>query len=241
MDIQKIINKQVTQNYSDTSPWPEVDEWHNQTYHNIFKFVTQKLNKYSRDISIILNAGSGGTVYPYVGKMIHLDIVDTHIKNYPNYIVSSVEEIPMQNESVDIIICVGSVINYADYQKTIKELSRILKPNGILILEFERSNSGEFLFTKKHNELIFHQTYYYNNQQHVLWLYNERNIQKTMKIHNLKIIQKHRFHIISSLLNRFGMSEKKASKYSMFDFIFAPISYYLAHNCILVSKKISKI
>ena len=37
MDIQKIINKQVTQNYSDTSPWPEVDEWHNQTYHNILK------------------------------------------------------------------------------------------------------------------------------------------------------------------------------------------------------------
>ena len=241
MDIQNIINEQATQNYSNKSPWPEADEWHEKTYINIFKFVTKKLKKYSSDISIILNAGSGGTVYPHAGKMIHLDIVDTYIKNYLDYIVASVDKIPMQNESVDIIICVGSVINYADYQKTLKEFSRILKPNGVLILEFERSNSGEFLFTKKHNKLIFHKTYHYNNQQHVLWMYNERNILKTMKLYNLKTIQKHRFHTVSTLLNRFGMSEKKASKYSMFDFILAPVSYHLAHNCILVSKKISKI
>lgn len=143
--------------------------------------------------------------------------------------------------SIDFIICVGSVINYADCQKSIFEFSRILKPNGILVLEFERSNSGEFLFTKNHHKMIFSKTYLYNNQKHILWLYNEKNIQKILRLNGFKIFNKSRFHIFSTLLNRFGLSEKKAAKYIKIDKLFLPFSYPLAHNCILFAKKLPEI
>ncbi len=237
MNTQDTINQQAYKNYSTKNPWPESDAWHDKTYQCIYNFVTKQLKNYDRDDAIILNAGSGGTVYPHRGQMIHLDIIESYINNFENYIVASIDQTTLDNESIDIVICVGSVINYADYQKSIEEFSRILKPGGILILEFERSNSGEFLFKKNHNSIIFPQAYYYNCQKHTLWMYNEKNIIKTLKIYGFKTTKKYRFHTMSTLLFRFGMPEKKAAKYLKADKLLAPFSYYLAHNCILISKK----
>lgn len=239
MDTQDKINQQALENYSNKNAWPEADAWHAQTYQTIYNFVVKQLKNYDRDNVLILNAGSGGTVYPHKGKMIHLDIIESYIKNFKYHIVASIDQTTLDDESVDIVICVGSVINYADYQKSLEEFSRILKPDGILILEFERSNSGEFLFNKKHNSIIFPQTYYYNGQKHTLWMYNEKNIIKILKLYGLKTTNKYRFHTMSTLLYRFGMQEKKAAKFLKADKLLAPFSYYLAHNCILISKKTS--
>lgn len=241
MDIQDKINSSAFENYSNKNPWPDLDNWHKETFRNIYNFTTKQLSKYDNSKALILNAGSGGTDYPHKGTMIHLDIIESYINKFPHYIVSSIDQITLDNESVDIIICVGSVINYADYQKSIKEFSRILKPNGILILEFERSNSGEFLFKKNHHRAVFPQSYYYNEQQHILWMYNEKTIIKTMKNYGLTTIKKYRFHIMSTLLNRCGITESKSAKFIKADRLLAPFSYSLAHNCILISKKTSNI
>ena len=241
METQEGINKRAVENYKNKSPWPNADDWHKTTYAILYKAVSTFLKKYSKHNMLILNAGSGGTDYPHSGEIIHLDIVDSQIKQYPNFIVSSIENIPLKDNSIDIIICVGSVLNYADCQKSISEFNRILKPNGMLVLEFERSNSGEFLFTRNHNKTIFSKTYLYNEQKHILWMYNEKNIVKILKLNNLNVFKKKRFHIFSTLLNRFGISEKNAAKYIKLDKIFALLSYPLAHNCILFAKKVSKI
>ena len=91
---------------------------------------------------IVLNAGCGKTTYKTCATIIYMDIIEEYISSFENHIVGSIEKIPLQDSSVDCVICVGSVINYADIQKAMSEFSRILKPNGILILEFERSNSA---------------------------------------------------------------------------------------------------
>ena len=221
METQEEINNRAVQNYKDKNPWPDADEWHKYTFVTIHKIVSNFLKKYSQKNMLILNAGSGGTNYPHNGDLIHLDIVDSQIKQYSNYIVASIENIPLADNSIDIVICVGSVINYADCQKSLFEFTRILKPNGILILEFERSNSGEFLFTKKHNKTIFSKTYLYNSQNHILWMYNEKNIVRILKFNKLKVFKKKRFHVFSTLLNRLGMSEK------MLQNILSWIKYFL--------------
>ena len=235
---QEDIDKRAKENYSVEEPWPEDDEWHKVTLSKIKKYVKKELSKYDSMNAVILNAGSGGTTYPCLGKMIHLDIVDNKIKHFDDFIVSSIDNIPLPDNSIDIVICVGSVLNYADGARSITEFSRILKIAGIMILEFERSNSAEFLFHKEHNRLLFTKEYEYNKQKHLLWMYSEQYILKLLKACDFKIIHKKRFHTLSSLFYRFRMMDQKAAKFACYDGILSGISYFLAHNCILTAKKI---
>ena len=125
------------------------------TYSAEKRIVEKWLEQYSTDGMRILNAGSGGTEYKTAGEIIHLDIIEKFVCAFKDYIVGSVEDINLPNNCIDGVICVGSVLNYCDAQKAISEFSRILKPQGFYVLEFERSNSAEFLWTTNHGKYIF--------------------------------------------------------------------------------------
>lgn len=237
MSIQEDISRKAAENYASASPWPENDVWHRHTFISEKKIVETWLAKVTAPNMMILNAGSGGVNYETQGIIIHLDIIESYIKTYKHYIVGSVEQIDLPCKSIDGIICVGSVLNYADAQRTIAEFSRILKPNGFFIIEFERSNSAEFLATKNHGKMIFSKEYSYNNQSHLLWLYSEKHIRKILQTYHLKIHKCKHIHTLSSLVNRFGISESKAAPLSRLDRAFEFISYPLAHNVMLFGTK----
>lgn len=224
-------------NYSSTTPWPKKDIWHEHTHKSIASIVEQWLVKYSNSQMLILNAGSGGTEYKANAKMIHLDIIEKYISHFENHLVGSVEKINLPSNSLDGIICVGSVINYADAQRTISEFSRLLKTGGFLILEFERSNSAEFLWTSQYNKYIFQKEYIYNNQKHLLWMYSEKHLLHTLKQYKIKIRSIKRIHILSSILYRIGMTEQKAAPFSKYDYLCKCVSSPLAHNTILLGFK----
>lgn len=237
MSTQDDIQKIAIENYSSSTPWPENDAWHKHTYISEKKIVEQWLEKASSKTMILLNAGSGGTEYQTQGTVIHLDIVESYIKNCKNYIVGSVDNIDLPDESVDGVICVGSVLNYADAQRTISEFSRILKPNGFFIIEFERSNSAEFFATSNYGKALFSKKYYYNQQTHMLWLYSEKHIRQLLNYYKLKVKHCKRIHTLSSILNRIGLSEKTAALFSCYDSLFQLISYPFAHNTLLFGTK----
>lgn len=231
------VRKAAISNYSNSTPWPEQDVWHKYTFSSIKHTVEHWLADCSDESMTILNAGSGGTEYETKGNLIHLDIVEKYVCQFEKYLVGSIESINLPDSSIDGIICVGSVLNYADAQRSISEFSRILKPNAFLILEFERSDSAEFLWTKQHGKDIFSKEYIYNQQTHFLWMYSEKHICQLLKYYNLRICKRKRLHSVSSLLYRLGMSESKAAPYSKFDAISQLLSYSLAHNVILLGTK----
>lgn len=236
-DIKKVENT-AKENYKESEPWPDDDIWHSYTYKILQKHIQDYINEFQlKNTQVVLNAGCGKTTYKTCATIIHMDIIEEYINLFENYLVGSIEKIPLQDCSVDCVICVGSVINYVDIQKAMSEFSRILKPNGILILEYERSNSAEFLFTKKYAKTVFMQTYQYNNQTHYLWMYDEKFVLQLAEFYKFCCIKKYRFHSISSLLFRFGLSEKKAAKCSKFDNWSQPFSYFFAHNEILIFEK----
>ena len=237
MKDKQEVQKTAKLNYSKSTPWSDQDVWHSYTFKSIKQIVETWLKIYSSKNALILNAGSGGTNYQVNRKFIHLDIIEKYICNYDRYIVGSIESIDLPNASVDGVVCVGSVLNYTDAQRSIAELSRILKPEGFLILEFERSNSAEFLCTKKYGKYIFRQDYLYNNQRHLLWMYSENHIRQLLKLNNFYICKYKRIHIISSLLYRLGMSEIIAAPFSRYDYATQLISYTFAHNTILLGIK----
>ena len=239
MNIQDEISKMAIKNYQSAPSWPNDDKWHERTRFLEKQIIEEWLSKIDFPQSTILNAGSGGTSYTTKGDIIHLDIIKSYIDNFSHYIVGSVENIDLPRESVDIVVCVGSVLNYSDVQKSISEFSRILKPGGFFIIEFERSNSAEFIGTKRHGSDIFCKQYTYNNQTHLLWMYSERHIRRILKNYHLAVLHCRRIHTISSLVNRFGVSDSKASRLSCLDRLFEFISYPLAHNALLFGNKIS--
>ena len=236
-DIKDVENT-AKENYKKSEPWPDDDIWHSYTYKILYKHIQDYIDELQfKNTQVVLNAGCGKTTYKTCATIIHMDIIEEYINLFENYLVGSIEKIPLQDCSVDCVICVGSVINYVDIQKTMSEFSRVLKPNGILILEFERSNSAEFLFTKKYAKTLFMQTYQYNNQTHYLWMYDENFVLQLAEFYKFRCQKKYRFHSLSSLFFRFGLSEKKAAKYSKFDDWLQPFSYFFAHNEIFIFEK----
>ena len=237
--LQDKITQKAMSNYSNSSPWPKDDVWHGYTYSSIKHTTEQWLSIWSEAGMRILNAGSGGTEYKTKGTVIHLDIIEQYICHFDEYLIGSIENIALPDTSVDGVICVGSVLNYTDAQKAISEFQRILKPGGFLILEFERSNSAEFLWTKQHGKYIFSKEYCYNQQTHLLWLYSEKHIRQLLSSYSFRIEKCYRFHSLSSLLYRIGISEEKAAPYSKLDHALHILSYPLAHNVMLLAKKLS--
>ena len=240
MDVKDINAVEYTakKNYKKSEPWPDNDIWHSYTYKILYHQIQNYIDELQlKNTQVLLNAGCGKTTYKTRATIIHMDIIEEYINLFETYLVGSVEKIPLQNCSVDCIICVGSVINYVDIQKAMAEFSRVLKPNGILILEFERSNSAEFLFTKNYAKTVFMQTYHYNNQIHYLWMYDEKFVLQLAEFYKLVCNKKYRFHNTSSILFRIGISEKKAAKYSKFDNWLQPFSFFFAHNVVLILEK----
>lgn len=234
VDVAKIEDKAL-ENYVDYTG--EEDFWHNQVEKVLFPFVSKRIKKYTNKDSVILNAGSGGETYFCDAKLIHLDIVDTNIKQFPHHIVASVTDIPLEDNSIDMIICVGSVLNYTDVSKALDEFKRVLKPNGKLILEFERSDSLDLKHSNKHHADMCEQTYEYDGKEHTLIMYGEKYIKSLVKSKGFDINKKKRFHIFSTLLTSLKVSEDKAAKYQKLDFLLKPISYGIAHNVIMVLTK----
>ncbi len=237
MSTQDEISRIAVKNYSTSDPWPDNDLWHAHTYLSEKNIVEGWLSEVATREMTILNAGSGGMEYDCQGTIIHLDIIESYIKRHENYIVGSVENIDLLDASVDGIICVGSVLNYADAQRALCEFSRVLKPSGFFIIEFERSNSAEFLATGNHGKTLLLKDYHYNGQTHKLWLYDEKYIRQMLKFYNLTVYKNKRIHTLSSLLNRFGLTEEKAACFSRFDKFLQILSYPFAHNALLLGFK----
>ena len=234
----KDVENIAIENYKQSEPWPDNDIWHSYTQKILHKYVQYNLDELQlSNTQVVLNAGCGKTTYTTDATIIYMDIIKEYVDLFENYLVGSVEHIPLPDTSVDCVICVGSVVNYVDIQKAISEFSRILKTNGVLILEFERSNSAEFLFTRKYAKTVFMQTYKYNNQIHYLWMYSEKFVLQLAEYYNFICNKKYRYHSISSLLFRLGISEKKAAKFSKYDNLMQPFSYPFSHNEILILKK----
>lgn len=237
MNQDRKIKYFAYENYSKSAPWPSDDVWHQYTYSMEKSAIERWLARSAADGMQILNAGSGGMQYETSATLIHLDIIREYIEEYDHHIVGSVEKIALPDASMDGFICVGSVLNYSDAQRAISELSRILKTGGFFALEFERSDSAEFLWTANHGRDILFRTYRYNGQEHPLWLYSEKHIRQILAQNQLIVQKCKRIHSISSLLNRIGLPEAQSAPYSHLDSFFHLLSYPLAHNVMLFGKK----
>ena len=202
----------------------------------IDKFVNKTLYNFNEE-SLILNAGSGGKRYNTKANQYHIDIAENTLKNSSNAFVGNITQMPFDSEMFDCVICVGTVINYCEAPKAIMELDRVLKKNSILILEYERNESGliEKNARKSDYSLFFH-TYF--NERHCNFLYSDKYIEKLLAEHGYAVKKAKKFNTTIPWLETFT-SEKVAHKMTFLEPILRnlPIINSYSHNRIIVCEK----
>ncbi|AQR96468.1 class I SAM-dependent methyltransferase [Clostridium saccharoperbutylacetonicum] len=220
--------------------WPQNSRWYRYTIESINNYVYTEYTKMARKIKnpLILNAGSGGSTYKIKCDMWHVDISPKKIENFKHHKTCSIENMPFKDNTFDLCICVGSIINYCDPISAINELIRCIKPSGKLILEFESSVTGELFFDKLFGKNVSLFTSNYLNSSHSEWLYNPKYIIQILKKHDGKISNIRRFHLLSSMFLPL-LGEEHAYILSKSDFIFNHIPFLnkISSNVIITFSK----
>lgn len=236
----KLNQEKIKSFYNSVSDvWGNHDPWHDYSQKVITSYIRRK------DIfrnSIVLNAGSAGNSYEIeCDSMYHVDIADEKIKNIDNAVVASIENMPFKNMFFDNILCVGSVLNYCDALAALSELSRVLKTNGNLILEYESSWGFEYLHKDCYKKDACIITTEYIEKEHTQWLYSPKYIKNILKACSFNIIDEYPFHISDGLSSKF-LDDQSAIKLVKIDKLLckAPIFKEHGNNLILhCTKKIS--
>jgi len=95
-------------------------------------FSQRKIQRILKDFdedSIILNFGSGPMYY-----MNRKDIINVDLSCFDEVdIIANVANLPVENETVDLVINVAMLEHVAEPQKVVGEMHRILKPGGRVI------------------------------------------------------------------------------------------------------------
>lgn len=202
-----------------TSVWETEDLWHLYTKNKIESLIKATILPTELHSHTFLFAGSGGSNSGILSeKYIHLDIAENLLLGKENAVVGSIQNIPLQDKSIDYIICVGSVVNYTDPQASIKEFARILKKDGKIILEFEKSDSAEYFLTRHFMRSASKaKTFYQNLKNEEIFVFSENEIRKIIKESNMKVCNWIDFHIASALAYRITGKINFSSKFSKFD------------------------
>ncbi len=189
----------IRERYNNLKWFGETDKWHQFTANSIAYEISKFFDEVSPDPDcLILNAGAGGNDFGLLNtKVINLDISETRISRMINPVVASVEQIPLANESVDYIVCVGSVINYCDAAAVIAEFSRVIRKSGVLILEFESSFSAELMIQSAYGQASAIAETFYAGQSEAVWVYAPRYITNLLSAAEFDIRRRVPIHILS--------------------------------------------
>jgi SAM-dependent methyltransferase len=188
----------------------------------------------------VLNLGSGGNDYGMpVRNHFHLDIAEARLPRHGCAVVASAELIPFKPTFFDLVVCVGSVLNYCDVVGTCREIARVLKPGGELLLEFESSQSGEFLWRHEFGRAAVVANLMYQDQPESIWLYSPAYVTNVLDSVGLPVYREEGFHTITSLAYRAKADEHFAARFGSIEqlpFISRLLRRFAA-NRILISRK----
>lgn len=218
--------------------WSSDDRWNERKRVEIEKFCVKHLSGISLEEKSVLNAGSGSHRYDWLPEtVISLDLFSEQLKNTAYPVLGSVENIPFPENFFDVIVCVGSVINYASALESISEMSRVLRPTGVIVLHFESSESLEQIATKNWKSEAAPIETLNNGEVDMVWVYSRNLIFDILNRTGIKILDKDCFHTISAALSRIGIPQQYAAFGQSLDFL-VPFLNCFSDDVIIFGQKI---
>lgn len=219
-----------------------IDPWHAYSQTIVHSTAKNWYYRYAHSRGPrVLNAGSGGSDYGISECMTHLDLFESRIAHCDRRMVGDIAEIPSAADSFDTILCVGSVINYADPLRAIREFSRVLRPGGVLIMEYERSASFEYLSRNGFSRGCCRVETFYGRVPTHVWVYGDGFVDGLLTASGFGQLEETRFHAFSSVVLAFTKSPAIAARFTLGDRTIAQVwpLRAIASNRILAVEKLA--
>jgi SAM-dependent methyltransferase len=182
-------------------PWPPGDGWSTHTKRSIGEFVREVVPAVD---GLILNAGCGGNDYGLSGRAtcVNLDISMRQCRTLKLPVLGDVENIPFPDDLFDVTICVGAVINYVRPDKAIPELSRVTKPGGLILVDFESSHSAEIMFSRHWRKPLTVIERMYVDHMDKTYLFSPALIRQMFEQARSTVVAMHGYHIATAMWER---------------------------------------
>ena len=221
--------------------WPETDQWHTYTYKYMCSYLKKEIPQFGiQGTTKILNAGSAGNTYDIGGEHHHVDICYSKISHLEHALEASIEALPYAKDSFDGCICMGSVINYCDAAQALFELSRVIRPGGFLVFDFEQSGSLQFIGSEAFDKNAIIVDTFNSGQKDRLWVYSLQYILSILESAGFIVQKRECFHIFSSFMIKLLRNENKAAIFGKYDVIAKRIPFVRKRSCnvILTCRKL---
>lgn len=236
INIESIADFYNQRYISKQNPWG-TDYFNVKTEEYLDNHVTRFLKR-NKNLKMILNAGSGGKTYTDIpGTMYHVDVSEAALEGIEHSYVCSIENMPFEDNTFDCIICVGSVLNYADLSSVISKFNHITTPEALLVLEYERIQSG-FVDEEMRSKDISLRKYLFDEEEHECFLYSDKYVEEALTANNFVITKKVPFTSAVPWASRFMKYDNAKKLFGIEPVLrlFPFIAEY-SHNEFLICKK----
>ncbi len=112
----------------------------------------------------VLDVGCGtGQAMRYASEGIDVSsemLKHARIKGFENLLQADAEELPFKDGSFDTVLCIFTVLNLCDCRKAVKEMNRVLRKGGIVIIstasvwDHSRKNLLSRLLSRKRSHIL---------------------------------------------------------------------------------------
>lgn len=155
-----------------------------------------------------------------------------------NTLYASSTNLPVENNSTDVVLCLDLIEHVKEDNELVKEISRVLKKDGKVILTTPMQNGVSFPFLSKERIEAINKSW-----GHVCKGYSLENIKELFENNNLAIIKTSRyFNFFSRFIYRFSFLSEVSLKGK--DLLYQvvirlePYIKYSAEEHIIVGKKV---
>jgi len=217
--------------------WDPGDRWNSHKRKSIEDFARAAATRLVDAADRILDAGCGCEPYEWLpGRTISLDRFWMQLRGRSRPVAGDLGALPLQDASMDLVVCIASVLNYVSAAEAISEIARVTRPGGHLLLHFETSTSFEQFGHRRWGDSVVRIDTINGGHEDTLWIYRPSYVASLLSAVGFQIQRERRFHILSALGLRLGLSQHRASPLSALDRVLAPLGAF-ADDVILLCER----
>ncbi len=225
--------------YADGRLWTTTDTWHSYVDRRIGALLRRICSAITPSPRLIANIGSGGNSYEIVPtRQIHIDVLAHRLAGMVGALARA-EALPLRSGTVDLALCVGSVINHGDAASMIAEIGRILRPGALAVIECDVLDGLHRSGRSTADGVRLVDTFF-NGRMFILAEYSRGYVERAIASAGLAVECRHSFHIASGLPLRFGVPPALAAHLIHLDPILrrVPSLRYRGCNLLLVARRV---